>query len=61
MTADVADKAGRLDVDSTGLDQMDRRYLSSLAENYAGGPVNVNLSGCLGEQRDMLEEVIEPY
>ena len=63
VTADVADRALlRLDVDSTGLDQMDRRYLSSLAENYAGGPVGVEtLAAVLAEQRDMLEEVIEPY
>ena len=41
---------------------MDRRYLSCLAENYAGGPVGVEtLAAVLAEQRDMLEEVIEPY
>ena len=63
ITADVADKALiRLDVDATGLDQMDRRYLRSLADNYGGGPVGVEtLAAVLAEQRDMLEEVIEPY
>ena len=41
---------------------MDRRYLSCLAENYGGGPVGVDtLAAVLAEQRDMLEEVIEPY
>lgn len=63
ITAQVADGAlHRLDVDATGLDQMDRRYLTSLADNYGGGPVGVEtLAAVLAEQRDMLEEVIEPY
>ncbi|MGC6517887.1 MAG: Holliday junction branch migration DNA helicase RuvB [Candidatus Puniceispirillaceae bacterium] len=63
VTAGVADKAlNRLDVDAAGLDQMDRRYLHSLADNYGGGPVGVEtLAAVLAEQRDMLEEVIEPY
>ena len=52
----------RLDVDSTGLDTMDRRYLKCIAENYDGGPVGVEtLSAFLSEQRDMIEDVIEPY
>ena len=52
----------RLEVDAAGLDAMDRRYLGCLAENYAGGPVGVEtLAAVLAEQRDMLEEVIEPY
>ena len=52
----------RLDVDRRGLDAMDRRYLSCIAENYAGGPVGVEtLAAALSEQRDVLEEVIEPY
>ena len=63
ITAKVADEALlRLDVDATGLDHMDRRYLGALAENYGGGPVGVEtLAAVLAEQRDMLEEVIEPY
>ena len=41
---------------------MDRRYLSSLADSFGGGPVGVEtLAAVLAEQRDMLEEVIEPY
>ena len=41
---------------------MDRRYLKSLAENYGGGPVGIEtLAAVLAEQRDMLEEVIEPF
>ncbi|MCK5384359.1 MAG: Holliday junction branch migration DNA helicase RuvB [Alphaproteobacteria bacterium] len=52
----------RLDVDGTGLDTMDRRYMLCIAENYGGGPVGVEtLSAALSEQRDMIEDVIEPY
>ncbi len=63
VTAAIADKAlSQLGVDKTGLDGMDRRYLSSLADSYGGGPVGVDtLAVVLAEQRDMLEEVIEPY
>lgn len=52
----------RLDVDGAGLDSMDRRYLKCIAENYSGGPVGVDtLAAALSEQRDMIEDVIEPY
>jgi Holliday junction DNA helicase RuvB len=52
----------RLDVDASGLDSMDRRYLMAIAENYGGGPVGVEtLAAVLSEQRDMIEDVIEPY
>lgn len=52
----------RLDVDGSGLDTMDRRYLKCIAENYGGGPVGVEtLAAALSEQRDMIEDVIEPY
>jgi holliday junction DNA helicase RuvB len=52
----------RLEVDVRGLDGMDRRYLRCIAESYAGGPVGVEtMAAALGEQRDVLEEVIEPY
>ena len=52
----------RLDVDGAGLDTMDRRYLKCIAENYGGGPVGVEtLAAALSEQRDMIEDVIEPY
>ena len=59
----VADRAlTRLEVDPGGFDAMDRRYLAMIAENYAGGPVGVEtLAAALSEQRDVLEEVIEPY
>ena len=63
VSAKIADEAlGRLEVDAQGLDSMDRRYLSCLATSYGGGPVGVEtLAAVLSEQRDMLEEVIEPY
>jgi len=52
----------RLEVDADGLDAMDRRYLRAIAENHGGGPVGVEtLAAALAEQRDMLEDVIEPY
>ena len=52
----------RLEVDRLGLDSMDRRYLGLVANNYGGGPVGVEtLGAALGEQRDVLEEVVEPY
>lgn len=59
---DVDHALGRLDVDGSGLDSMDRRYLSCIADNYGGGPVGVEtLAAALSEQRDMIEDVIEPY
>ena len=63
ITKEEADAAlTRLEVDQRGLDQMDRRYLKSLAENYGGGPVGIEtLSAAISESRDSLEEVIEPY
>ena len=52
----------RLGVDALGLDAMDRRYLTCVAENYGGGPVGVEtLSAALSEQRDVIEDVIEPF
>ena len=63
IDAAAADYAlARMDVDQSGLDMMDRRYLSLIAQNYAGGPVGLEtLGAAMGEQRDVLEEVIEPY
>jgi len=63
ITADLADKAlTRLEVDSLGLDAMDRRYLSMIADIYKGGPVGVEtLAAGLAEPRDTIEEVVEPF
>ncbi len=59
----VADEALlRLDVDALGLDQLDRRYLTMIANNFAGGPVGVEtISAGLSEPRDAIEDIIEPY
>jgi Holliday junction DNA helicase RuvB len=52
----------KLEVDAQGLDSMDRRYMTCIAENYGGGPVGVEtIAAALSEQRDVLEEVVEPY
>jgi len=63
VTAKVADAAlNRLEVDSLGLDAMDRRYLRMIADIYKGGPVGVEtLAAGLAEPRDTIEEVIEPF
>ena len=62
QAAHVDAALSRLDVDHKGMDTMDRRYLSCIAENYGGGPVGVEtLAAALSEQRDMIEDVIEPY
>lgn len=61
--AKQADAAlSRLDVDSSGLDGMDRRYLNCIIENYGGGPVGIEtIAAVLSEQRDVIEDVVEPY
>ena len=52
----------QLDVDKMGLDMMDRCYLRCIGEKYAGGPVGADtLAAALSEERDTIEEVIEPY
>ena len=63
IDAKAADAAlTRLEIDGRGLDSMDRRYLACIAENYGGGPVGVEtLAAALSEQRDVIEDVIEPY
>jgi holliday junction DNA helicase RuvB len=59
----VADKALiELEVDPAGLDAMDRRYLSTIAVNYSGGPVGVEtIAAALSEPRDAIEDIIEPF
>lgn len=63
VTPEIADMAlNRLEVDKAGLDLMDRRYLRCIAEKYNGGPVGIDtLAAALSEERDTLEEVIEPF
>jgi Holliday junction DNA helicase RuvB len=63
VDAKLADEAlNRLEVDKIGLDAMDRRYLRAIADDYGGGPVGVEtLAAALSEQRDTIEDAIEPY
>jgi holliday junction DNA helicase RuvB len=51
-----------LDVDAEGLDVMDRKFLLTVIEKFGGGPVGVeNLASAIGEERDTIEDVMEPY
>jgi Holliday junction DNA helicase RuvB len=63
ITRAVADDAlAMLDVDMAGLDVMDRKLLRTVLDKFAGGPVGVeNLSAAIGEERDTIEDVIEPF
>jgi Holliday junction DNA helicase RuvB len=63
ITADVADRAlVRLEVDAAGLDPMDRKILLTILEKFGGGPVGVDtIAASVGEQRDTLEDVYEPF
>ncbi|GGD94379.1 Holliday junction ATP-dependent DNA helicase RuvB [Aureimonas endophytica] len=59
----IADAAlTRLEVDSLGLDQLDRRYLDLIALNFGGGPVGIEtIAAALSEPRDAIEDIVEPY
>ena len=59
----IADAAlARLEVDKRGLDAFDRRYLTLMAEGFNGGPVGIEtLAAALGEPRDAIEDIVEPY
>lgn len=63
ITAEVAQAALKLlDVDVIGLDTIDRRFMTTIMEKFAGGPVGIdNLASALGEDRETLEDVVEPY
>jgi len=63
VNAEVARNAlALLNVDPLGFDIMDRRLLLSIIEKFNGGPVGVeNLAAAIGEERDTIEDVIEPY
>lgn len=63
ITRELADASLlKLDVDALGLDGGDRRYMRFIADHYAGGPVGVEtIAASLSEQRDSIEETIEPY
>jgi Holliday junction DNA helicase RuvB len=59
----LADRAlTALEVDASGLDAMDRRYLTLIAMNYGGGPVGIEtIAAALSEPRDAIEDIIEPF
>jgi Holliday junction DNA helicase RuvB len=63
ITRDLADAAlAMLDVDTVGFDLMDRKLLEAVLHKFAGGPVGVdNLAAAIGEARDTIEDVLEPY
>ena len=63
ITREVASAAlTMLDVDPVGLDFIDRRFLLTILEKFSGGPVGIdNLAAAIGEDRDTLEDVVEPY
>jgi Holliday junction DNA helicase RuvB len=63
IDAQLADQAlNQLEIDQCGFDETDRKYLSAIENHYQGGPVGVEtLAALLSEQRDMIEDVIEPY
>jgi Holliday junction DNA helicase RuvB len=63
VSADIADAALKmLDVDKLGFDVMDRKLLLAVLEKFGGGPVGLdNLAAAIGEERDTIEDVLEPY
>ncbi|HQQ33884.1 MAG TPA: Holliday junction branch migration DNA helicase RuvB, partial [Methylophilus sp.] len=63
VNADIADSALKmLDVDKLGFDVMDRKLLLAVLEKFGGGPVGLdNLAAAIGEERDTIEDVLEPY
>ncbi|HZV98798.1 MAG TPA: Holliday junction branch migration DNA helicase RuvB [Methylophilaceae bacterium] len=63
VTPDIADAALKmLDVDKLGFDVMDRKLLLAVLEKFGGGPVGLdNLAAAIGEERDTIEDVLEPY
>jgi Holliday junction DNA helicase RuvB len=63
IDAEIADAAlTRLEVDARGLDAFDRRYLQLIAHAFGGGPVGIEtIAAALGEARDAIEEIVEPF
>jgi Holliday junction DNA helicase RuvB len=63
ITKDIADLAlNMLNVDERGFDHMDRRLLLAMIEKFGGGPVGIDsLAAAISEERDTIEDVLEPY
>ena len=63
VTQEIADAGlAMLDVDTVGMDMMDRKLLLAIIEKFNGGPVGLdNLAAAIGEERDTIEDVLEPY
>lgn len=63
ISAEIADAAlNMLDVDTQGFDYMDRKLLTAIIEKFSGGPVGLdNLAAAIGEEKDTIEDVIEPF
>ena len=63
ITRDLADHAlGRLEVDREGFDHMDRQILLTIIDKFSGGPVGLEtLAAAVGEEKDTIEDVIEPF
>ena len=63
ISADIAKQAlSMLDVDDAGFDYLDRKLLTAVIERFDGGPVGLdNLAAAIGEERDTIEDVLEPY
>jgi Holliday junction DNA helicase RuvB len=63
VSSEIADAALKmLDVDKLGFDVMDRKLLLAVIEKFGGGPVGLdNLAAAIGEERDTIEDVLEPY
>ncbi|MGL6259796.1 Holliday junction branch migration DNA helicase RuvB [Vibrio sp. WXL210] len=63
ISAEIADKAlNMLDVDAEGFDYMDRKLLLAIMEKFGGGPVGLdNMAAAIGEEKDTIEDVLEPY
>jgi Holliday junction DNA helicase RuvB len=63
IDAQIADAAlTRLEVDARGLDGFDKRYLKLIADAFGGGPVGIEtIAAALGESRDAIEDVVEPF
>jgi len=63
ITGKIAQKAiNKLDIDEIGLDKNDRDYISAISDKFGGGPVGLDtISAAISEDRDTIEDVIEPY